>query len=98
MLKRAFDVVASLLALIVTAPISAVVGLAIRLESRGPILHRARRVGRDGTLFTLLKFRTMVVGAASQGPGVTAKGDPRVTRVGRILRATKLDELPQLIN
>ncbi len=83
--------------LVVVAPVLAVLGLAIRATSRGPALHRAVRV-RPGGTFTLYKLRTMYEGTASSGPGVTAAGDPRVTRIGRLLRRTKLDELPQLWN
>ncbi len=98
MLKRAFDVTVSALALIVLLPFFVVVAAAICLDSPGPIFHRAVRVGQGGRTFTLYKFRSMIVGAAGCGPGITTSGDPRVTRVGRFLRRTKLDELPQLIN
>ena len=73
-------------------------GLLVRLTSSGPALHRAQRVGKDGRLFTLYKFRSMREGAASAGPGITRAGDERITGVGAWLRRTKLDELPQLIN
>jgi lipopolysaccharide/colanic/teichoic acid biosynthesis glycosyltransferase len=76
----------------------ALIALLIRLTSPGPILYRAWRVGRGGREFTLYKFRSMVVGAEKNGPGITAADDPRITPVGRILRRTKLDELPQLWN
>lgn len=85
-------------ALGVLTPLVAVVAVAVRLSSPGPVLHRAIRVGRHGRTFTLLKFRTMVRDAARTGPGITTAGDPRVTPVGRLLRRTKLDELPQLVN
>jgi lipopolysaccharide/colanic/teichoic acid biosynthesis glycosyltransferase len=93
--RRAFDVSAAAVLLAVAAPLLAALAVAVRLDSRGPALHRARRAGRDGTEFTLLKLRTMRTGP---GPAVTRAGDPRVTRTGRALRATKLDELPQLWN
>jgi lipopolysaccharide/colanic/teichoic acid biosynthesis glycosyltransferase len=96
--KRAFDLVVGGALVVASAPIQAVLAAAVRASSPGPVLHRARRVGRGGVPFEILKFRTMVVGAASAGPGITAGGDPRVTRVGRLLRRTKLDELPQLWN
>lgn len=98
MLKRLFDVAISALGLLILLPLWGAIALAIRLDSRGPILHRAVRVGRGGREFTLYKFRTMVADAAQRGPGITVSGDPRVTRVGRFLRHWKLDELPQLLN
>lgn len=98
MLKRLFDVTASALGLLILAPLFGLIAAAIRLDSPGPIFHRAVRVGRSGREFILFKFRTMVVHAAQVGPGITISSDPRVTRVGRILRRWKLDELPQLFN
>src|SRR5258708_38227423 len=98
MLKRVFDILTSVLLLVIFLPIFFVVGMAIRVGSSGSIFHRATRVGRDGKLFTLYKFRSMVIGADIQGPGITASGDSRITSIGRFLRRTKLDELPQLIN
>jgi lipopolysaccharide/colanic/teichoic acid biosynthesis glycosyltransferase len=86
-------IVAALL-LIAVSPLLVVLAVAVRLTSRGPALHRAKRVGAGGT-FTLYKFRTMRDGA---GLGITASGDPRITRLGQALRRTKLDELPQLWN
>ena len=88
---------ALLLALV--APMLALAGLAIRAESRGPALFRQRRVGRDGAPFEMLKLRTMVSGAESIGAGIVVdEGDPRVTRVGGLLRRLSLDELPNLVN
>ena len=95
---RLLDIVIAGVALVLALPVLVAVGIAIRLDSSGPVLHRAVRVGLAGRSFTLYKFRTMVDGAAALGPGITAAGDPRVTRVGRFLRRTKLDELPQLWN
>jgi lipopolysaccharide/colanic/teichoic acid biosynthesis glycosyltransferase len=83
------------LGLLVLSPLIAALAIAVRLTSPGPAFHRARRVGPNGE-FTLHKLRTMRVNAVATGPGVTAAGDPRVTLVGRLLRRTKLDELPQL--
>jgi exopolysaccharide biosynthesis polyprenyl glycosylphosphotransferase len=108
-LKRGFDLVAASIGLLAVAPIMAVVALAIRLESKGPVLFRQVRVGRDGRHFHILKFRSMVVDADAQkerlrGLNEVGKGmfkiaaDPRVTRVGSILRRTSLDELPQVFN
>jgi lipopolysaccharide/colanic/teichoic acid biosynthesis glycosyltransferase len=96
--KRVLDVLLASVALLVATPVIAVLAIAIRLSSPGPALHRAVRAGRHGTPFTLYKLRSMQVGAAGAGPGVTAGGDRRVTPVGRFVRATKLDELPQLVN
>ena len=95
---RLLDSALAGVALVLALPVCLAIGIAIRLDSPGPVLHRAARVGLAGRSFTLYKFRTMVDGAAALGPGVTAAGDPRVTRVGRFLRRTKLDELPQLWN
>ena len=98
-LKRGIDLVASAIGLIVTGPLMALVALAVRLDSRGPVFYAQERVGRFGDVFRMHKFRTMVVDAESGGP-VWAAGeeDPRMTRIGRFLRRTHLDELPQLFN
>lgn len=96
--KRAVDLILGGGALVLGAPLILTLALAVRLTSPGPALHRATRVGRGGRPFTLYKFRSMRIGAAAAGPGITASGDPRITRVGALLRATKLDELPQLWN
>lgn len=98
MLKRASDIAVSLAVLLVLSPLLIGVAVAIRLTSPGPILHRATRVGRGGRLFMLYKFRSMVADAEKVGPGITAADDARITPIGRILRRTKLDEFPQLIN
>jgi lipopolysaccharide/colanic/teichoic acid biosynthesis glycosyltransferase len=89
--------VIAVVTLVVLGPLILALAVAVRLTSRGPAFHRATRV-RPGGTFTLLKLRTMDVGAAEAGPGITAAGDRRVTRLGRLLRRTKLDELPQLWN
>jgi lipopolysaccharide/colanic/teichoic acid biosynthesis glycosyltransferase len=97
--SRALDVVLATLLLVVTAPLLALAALAIRLESRGPVFYRQRRVGRHGRPFELWKLRTMVPGAESMGAGVyVLEGDPRITRVGRLLRRFSFDELPNLVN
>lgn len=101
--KRAFDVLISLLILIVTAPIMPLIALAIVIDSRGPIIYRQLRVGRctpeKMDLFEIMKFRTMYVDAEQRSGAVWASAnDPRITPVGRFLRKTRLDELPQLFN
>ena len=98
MIKRGFDVLASLAGLVLLSPVLAVVALAIKLTSPGPVFFRQERVGRGFRRFEILKFRTMVPDAPKLGGQLTAGEDPRITRVGRLLRKTKLDELPQLIN
>ena len=95
--KRAFDVVASSAMLIVCLPLMALIALAIKLDSPGPIFFRQHRAGLHGKPFRIYKFRSMVTRADRTGP-VTSLTDHRVTRVGRFLRLTTLDELPQLIN
>lgn len=94
--KRVFDLLGAALALVLLAPLMAAVGLAIRLDSPGPVFYRQERVGRRGVPFRIHKFRTMVHGAA--GLPLTVGADPRITRVGAVLRRTRLDELPQLID
>ena len=96
--KRALDIVASSCGLIVLSPGLALIALLVVLDSPGPIFFRGERVGRSGQSFRLCKFRTMAAGAARRGPGITPARDPRVTRLGRLLRRTKLDELPQFLN
>ncbi len=98
MLKRSVDLVGSALGLLLILPLIPVLAILIYVTSPGPILYRAQRVGRDGRPFTVYKFRSMVLDADRAGPGVTGAGDSRITSVGRFLRQTKLDELPQLFN
>ena len=97
-LKRAFDVAASAVLLLLLAPGFAFIGLIIKLDSRGPVFFRQTRVGRGGGSFSMLKFRKMPVDLPKQGPMLTRRSDPRLTRVGRWLERTKFDELPQLVN
>ncbi len=94
-LKRIADIAFSLVVLVVLAPVLALVALLIRLTSPGPALYRAPRIAEKGRTFRMLKFRTMCDGADRLGPAVTAGDDPRITPIGRILRATKIDEVPQ---
>ncbi|MFP5362514.1 MAG: sugar transferase [Thermoleophilia bacterium] len=97
--RRTFDVLVAGAALVLAAPVLALAVLAIRLESRGRVIYRQRRVGIDGREFDVLKLRTMVDGAEHIGAGLAVDtGDARITRVGRILRRTSLDELPNLVN
>ncbi len=84
--------------LVALTPLFLVVGLLIRVTSRGPVFFRQRRMGRNFQTFQIYKFRTMVVDAPSKGAAITADGDPRVTAIGRFLRKSKFDELPQLLN
>ena len=97
-IKRLIDVLGAGLGLAGLAPVLAAIAAAVRLDSPGPILYRARRTGRGGAEFTMYKFRTMHARRASHGPLITPADDRRVTRVGRVLRRAKLDELPQLWN
>ena len=97
-LKRALDIGLAGLGLLVLAPLLAAVALLIRLESRGPVFFRQTRVGRHGEPFRIFKFRTMEHAPQGGGPQLTVAGDERITRVGAVLRRTKLDELPQLID
>lgn len=96
--KRLLDVIASLLGLLLLSPLLLITGLLVKSTSRGPMLYWQDRVGRSGSRFRIVKFRSMVVGADKRGPDITSSGDSRVTRLGAILRKTKIDELPQLWN
>ncbi len=98
MIKRLFDLVAASLTTLLLAPLLGVIAVLVKRESDGPAVFRQKRVGRDGIPFTLLKFRSMTVAPTVSGPLVTAATDSRITKIGAVLRATKLDELPQLIN
>jgi lipopolysaccharide/colanic/teichoic acid biosynthesis glycosyltransferase len=98
MLRRLADVLAGILALVLTGPVILVLGLAVRLQSPGPAFFGGPRVGKDGRVFKLWKLRTMVSDAYHAGPSITAKDDPRITRLGARLRGARLDELPQFWN
>jgi lipopolysaccharide/colanic/teichoic acid biosynthesis glycosyltransferase len=98
-MNRAADVLGASLGLVLASPVLAAAALAIKLGDGGPVLYRQQRVGYHGEDFDLLKLRTMVVGAEGQGAGFAVnRGDPRITRTGRLLRRLSLDELPQLWN
>lgn len=96
--KRLFDLLMSSLGLLVLAPCLVLIALAIKLDSSGPVFFRQERVGRHGKPFWIHKFRTMRHDPEGQGPQITVGSDQRITRVGAVLRQTKLDELPQLID
>ena len=98
MAKSTLDLILSLVGLALLWPLLAILALWIKLDSPGPVFYRGKRVGQHGRTFFMYKFRTMVQGAERRGPAVTYRDDPRITRAGRFLRRTKLDELPQLFN
>lgn len=98
MTKRSFDVIFATVVLIIASPLMLLVGLGVRLESPGPVIFTQQRVGLEGRIFNIFKFRSMVEDADSKGPHFTRDGDSRLTRVGRIIRKTSFDELPQLFN
>lgn len=97
--KRLFDIVSSLLAIVLLLPLWIIVGIAIKMDSEGPILFKQGRRTKDGRVFKMWKYRSMVVNAENIGSGLFSyDNDPRITKVGRFLRETSLDELPQLFN
>lgn len=98
MIKRFFDILFSLSILIIFSPLLFAIALAIKRESRGTVFYKGRRVGKGGNIFYMNKFRTMVINADKIGGPTTSDDDARVTRVGKLLRRYKLDELPQFIN
>ena len=98
-IKRLLDILFSLIVLVLLSPLMLLVALAIKLDSKGPAIIAQERLGRDGIAFRFLKFRSMVIDAENMDNGpFCPKDDPRVTRVGRFIRATSIDELPQFIN
>ncbi|MEA2472768.1 MAG: hypothetical protein QOE06_683 [Thermoleophilaceae bacterium] len=98
-MTRAFDLLVAAAALVIASPVLAAAAIAIRLESKGSPIYRQRRVGRHGEPFEMIKLRTMVAGAERIGAGMAVNvGDPRITRVGAVLRRFSLDELPNLVN
>ena len=96
--KRLFDIVASLILLIILSPIMLILAIAIKIDSKGPVFYRQERITRYGKKFRIFKFRTMVQDADKKGALVTIGEDPRITRVGSKIRKSRLDEFPQLIN
>jgi lipopolysaccharide/colanic/teichoic acid biosynthesis glycosyltransferase len=97
-MKRLLDIAVSGAGLVLTSPILLAAAIAVKVETPGSAFYGGHRVGKDGRAFRIFKLRTMRTGADQQGPAVTAGGDPRITTVGRFLRRTKIDELPQLLN
>lgn len=98
-IKRIFDCVIAFVALILLSIPMLIVAIAIKIESKGPVFFKQERIGKNGKVFKIIKFRSMCVGAEKKGSGVYSdKNDSRVTKVGKFIRATSLDELPQLIN
>lgn len=98
MVKHIFDIIFSLIGLLVFSPLFFVFGLAIKTTSPGPVFFRGERIGKNGKTFRIYKFRTMVMNADKLGGPTTSDDDPRVTKIGKFLRKYKLDELPQFIN
>ena len=97
-MKRGMDVILSIVGLAVAIPVTVVVSVAIKLDSSGPILYKQERVGKDGKIFRLLKFRSMNQDAEPNGPVWADVGDDRTTRVGKVIRKLRLDEIPQMVN
>lgn len=98
-LKRVFDFLMALIGLVIASPILLIVAIAIKIDSKGPVIFKQDRVGKNGKVYRMYKFRSMCVGAEQQEGGVyCTKGDKRVTKVGKFIRATSIDELPQLVN
>lgn len=98
-IKRVLDVIFSIIGIIVLSPLLLIVSILIKLTSKGPAIFKQQRIGKDGKVFNIYKFRSMVVGAEKMGTGVySKKGDSRVTKIGKFIRITSIDELPQLFN
>lgn len=98
LLKRFFDLIGGIILLIISLPLWPLIGLLIKMSSEGPVLFKSKRVGKDEKEFLIYKFRTMIKNANQMGPSWTLKDDPRITKIGKILRYTHLDEVPQVIN
>lgn len=99
-IKRVFDILASLIAIIILSPFLILFSIILKLDSKGPVLFKQKRLGKDGKVFIIYKFRTMIVNAEKIGDGISIKSDkdPRITKVGGVFRKTSIDELPQLFN
>jgi len=98
-LKRFFDIFFSVIGIIILFPVMLVIAAAIKLDSKGPVIYKQDRLGKNGRIFKIYKFRTMIENAEKMGSGLfTFENDPRITKVGKFLRKTSLDELPQLFN
>ncbi len=97
-MKRLFDIISSCIGLFLLLPVFVIIAILIKIGSPGPIFFTQKRMGRNFRPFMLCKFRSMVMDAPKKGPAITSGGDSRITKIGRFLRITKLDELPQLIN
>jgi len=98
MLKRSFDILSSLIAFILLSPLFLIISVIIKLTSSGPVFYKGKRVGKGGEIFLMHKFRSMVANADKIGSGLTKYGDNRITGIGKFLRKTKIDELPNLID
>lgn len=96
--KRIYDLLLAFIGLLVLSPLLILISVLVKLSDGGPVFFKQQRVGRNGHLFGIWKFRTMVMNADKMGLKITSRNDPRITRLGRILRKTKFDELPQLYN
>lgn len=97
--KRFFDIFLSIIGIVICIVPMGIIAMLIKIDSKGPVLFKQKRIGYKGKVFNMLKFRSMIVGAEHTGTGVySEKGDARVTKVGKILRATSLDEIPQFFN
>lgn len=98
-IKRTIDFIIAAVALIVLSPFLLITAILIKIDSKGPVIFKQERLGKNGVPFKIWKFRSMCVGAEKQGTGVYSyKGDARITKVGKVIRATSIDELPQLVN
>lgn len=99
-IKRIFDFFGSLIGIIILLPLLLIISIIIKINSKGPVLFKQKRLGENGKLFNIFKFRTMVIGAEKKGNGIFVKteDDNRITTIGKFLRAASLDELPQLLN
>jgi lipopolysaccharide/colanic/teichoic acid biosynthesis glycosyltransferase len=96
--KRVFDIIATLIGGVLLLPLIVPIAIWIKLSSKGPLFYVQKRVGRNFQEFNLYKFRSMIINADKVGPSVTSGDDPRITKIGKIIRKTKIDELPQLLN